>query len=233
MLGSHRIHSSSYHPQSNGMIERFHRHLKGSITAHENTKWSDIIPIVLLGLRSAIKKDLNATSSQLVYGTTLRLPSDLISTDNLPGNATPTYVSNLISMMRKLNPIAPISHGSAKTYVNPSLKSCTHVFLRNDKIRPPLTPPYSGPHPVDNRNDKNFVITVNGKRTTVSIDRLKPAYKFSEEFEPTNNFSFLYKTNKQDNSDQNQSTSSEKPKITRSGRRVHFPKILVQDYFLY
>ncbi|GFW17850.1 transposon Tf2-6 polyprotein [Trichonephila clavipes] len=28
MMGSHRIHSASYHPQSNGMIERFHRHLK-------------------------------------------------------------------------------------------------------------------------------------------------------------------------------------------------------------
>ncbi|GBN30524.1 Transposon Tf2-6 polyprotein [Araneus ventricosus] len=27
MIGSHRIHSASYHPQSNGMIERLHRHL--------------------------------------------------------------------------------------------------------------------------------------------------------------------------------------------------------------
>ncbi|GFX31052.1 transposon Tf2-6 polyprotein [Trichonephila clavipes] len=34
MMGSHRIHSASYHPQSNGMIERFHRHLKSAIIAH-------------------------------------------------------------------------------------------------------------------------------------------------------------------------------------------------------
>ncbi|GFW17278.1 pro-Pol polyprotein [Trichonephila clavipes] len=77
MMGSNRIHSASYHPQSNGMIERFHRHLKSAIIAHEDAGWTDILPIVLLGLRSAMKNDLKATSSQLVYGTTLRLPSDL------------------------------------------------------------------------------------------------------------------------------------------------------------
>ncbi|GBN84322.1 hypothetical protein AVEN_215603-1 [Araneus ventricosus] len=51
MLGSHRIHSASYHPQSNGQIERFHGHLKSAIIAHEDTRWSDVLPILLLGLR--------------------------------------------------------------------------------------------------------------------------------------------------------------------------------------
>ncbi|GFU93887.1 transposon Ty3-G Gag-Pol polyprotein [Trichonephila clavipes] len=100
MMGSHRIHSASYHPQSNGMIERFHRHLKSAIIAHEDTDWSNILPIVLLGLRSAMKNDLKATSSQLVYGNTLRLPSDLISSESLHTSVAPTYVSKLITMMR-------------------------------------------------------------------------------------------------------------------------------------
>ncbi|GFW90623.1 uncharacterized protein TNCV_566611 [Trichonephila clavipes] len=60
MMGSHRIHSASYHPQR---------------------------------LRSAMKNDLKATSSELVYGTTLRLPSDLISSESLQTSVTPTYVS--------------------------------------------------------------------------------------------------------------------------------------------
>ncbi|GFX78384.1 pro-Pol polyprotein [Trichonephila clavipes] len=63
MMGSHRINSASYHPQSNGMIEQFHRHLKSAIIAHEDTGWTDILPIVLLGLRSAMKNDLKAASS--------------------------------------------------------------------------------------------------------------------------------------------------------------------------
>ncbi|GFT39043.1 transposon Ty3-G Gag-Pol polyprotein [Trichonephila clavipes] len=109
MMGSHRIHSASYHPQSNGMIERFHRHLKSAIIAHEDTGWTNILLIVLLGLRSAMKNDLKATSSQLVYGTTLSLPSDLISSESLRTSVTPTYVSKLITMMRKLSPISRFS----------------------------------------------------------------------------------------------------------------------------
>ncbi|GFY34526.1 transposon Tf2-6 polyprotein [Trichonephila clavipes] len=121
MMGSHRIHSASYHPQSNGMIERFHRHLKSAIIAHEDTGWSDILPIVLLGLRSAMKNDLKATSSELVYGTTLRLPSGLISSKSLQTSVTPTYVSKLITMMRKLSLISPDYHCCTKSYVHQSL----------------------------------------------------------------------------------------------------------------
>ncbi|GFU18992.1 transposon Tf2-9 polyprotein [Trichonephila clavipes] len=51
--------------QANGLVERLHRHLKSAIQAHENSKWSEIIPIVLLGMRSAVKKDINATCAEL------------------------------------------------------------------------------------------------------------------------------------------------------------------------
>ncbi|GFS43624.1 transposon Tf2-6 polyprotein [Nephila pilipes] len=50
-----------------------------------------------------------------------------------------------------------------------------------DKVRPPLTPSYSGPHMIKNRSDKNFVIDLKGKSITVTIDRLKAVYEFSEE----------------------------------------------------
>ncbi|GBM96323.1 hypothetical protein AVEN_182463-1 [Araneus ventricosus] len=68
-LGSHRIDSSSYYLQSNGMFQRLHRHLKSDIITHEDTGWSNVLPIVMLGLRSAVKNDLSATSLwyQLVY----------------------------------------------------------------------------------------------------------------------------------------------------------------------
>ncbi|GFS48924.1 hypothetical protein TNCV_3668481 [Trichonephila clavipes] len=34
-------------------------------------------------MRSSVKKDINATCAELVYGTTLRLPSGLFSTDKI------------------------------------------------------------------------------------------------------------------------------------------------------
>ncbi|GFW24853.1 transposon Tf2-6 polyprotein [Trichonephila clavipes] len=223
--GSYRIHSASYHPQSNGMIERFHRHLKSAIIAHEDDGWTDILPIVLLGLRSAMKNDLKATSSQLVYGTTLRLPSDLISSESLQTSVTPTYVSKLISMMRKLSPISPDSHSCTKSYVHQSLSTCTHVFLRNDEIQPPLTPPYTGPHLVKSRSDKIFVICINNKDVIVTIDRCRPAFEFSEDFNSQKvSSNFEPPLTKQQIEDK--AVVDKNIRTTRSGRHVHFPKRL-------
>ncbi|GFT91631.1 transposon Tf2-6 polyprotein [Trichonephila clavipes] len=56
LLGTNRILCCAYHPKANGLVERLHRHLKSAIKAHENSMWSEIIPIVLLGMRSAVKK---------------------------------------------------------------------------------------------------------------------------------------------------------------------------------
>ncbi|GFU84672.1 hypothetical protein TNCV_3781981 [Trichonephila clavipes] len=69
LLGTNRIRCSAYHPKANGLVERLHRHLKSAIKAHENSKWSEIIPIVLLGMHTAVKKNINATCAELIYGT--------------------------------------------------------------------------------------------------------------------------------------------------------------------
>ncbi|GFX82971.1 transposon Ty3-G Gag-Pol polyprotein [Trichonephila clavipes] len=180
MLGCNRIYSTSYHPQANGIIERLHRHLKGALKAHNHIQWTELLPIVLLGMRSALKDDINATCAQLVYGTTLRLPSDLVTSDSINQTANSIYVTSLIQTMRSLNPVSTAQHGTQNIYINPSLKTCSHIFLRSDKVNPPLTPPYTGSHLVISRNDKNFIIDLNGKQSTVSIDRIKPAYLLAD-----------------------------------------------------
>ncbi|GFU09662.1 transposon Ty3-G Gag-Pol polyprotein [Trichonephila clavipes] len=131
-------------------------------------------------MRSALKDDINATCAQLVYGTTLRLPSDLVTSDSINQTANSTYVTSLIQTMRSLNPVSTAQHGTQNIYINLSLKTCSHIFLRSDKVNPPLTPPYTGPHLVISRNDKNFIIDLNGKQSTVSIDRIKPAYLLAD-----------------------------------------------------
>ncbi|GBN53543.1 hypothetical protein AVEN_63879-1 [Araneus ventricosus] len=54
ILGSHRIHSVAYQPQSNGLTERLHRHLKSSLVSPENPRWTEILPLVLLGGRGGL-----------------------------------------------------------------------------------------------------------------------------------------------------------------------------------
>ena len=58
------------------MVERFHRRLKASLRAHHTPSWTDVLPLVLLGIRSTIKKYLQASSAELVYGSPVRLPGE-------------------------------------------------------------------------------------------------------------------------------------------------------------
>lgn len=74
MLGITHLRTTAYHPQANGIIERWHRSLKTAITCHKRQDWVNCLPIILLGLRNAFKPDIGTTAAQLVYGTTLRLP---------------------------------------------------------------------------------------------------------------------------------------------------------------
>lgn len=40
--------------------------------------WSETLPIILLGLRTAVKEDLECSSAELVYGQTLRVPGEIM-----------------------------------------------------------------------------------------------------------------------------------------------------------
>ncbi|GFX65421.1 uncharacterized protein TNCV_399721 [Trichonephila clavipes] len=61
--------------------------------------------------------------------------------------------------MRSLNPVSTAQHGTQNIYINPSLKTCSHIFLRSDKVNPPLTPPYTGPHLADVTDHSDLVQT--------------------------------------------------------------------------
>nr|VZH97631.1 unnamed protein product [Spirometra erinaceieuropaei] len=78
LLGCSRIRTTAYHPSSNGLVERFHRQLKASLRAHDNpSHWSEHLPLVMLGIRTALKPDLECSAAELVYGTTLRIPDSV------------------------------------------------------------------------------------------------------------------------------------------------------------
>ena len=77
LLGVQHHRTTAYHPQANGIIERLHRQLKSVLKARLiGPAWMDELPLVLLGLRSAPKEDLGCSPSELVYGTTIRLPGE-------------------------------------------------------------------------------------------------------------------------------------------------------------
>ena len=215
LIGSKRIRTTAYHPIANGIVERFHRQLKGALKASTDpTNWVDMLPLVLLGIRTSLKEDLRRSTAELVYGTTLRLPGEFFHNSDMQLDPA-TYVSRLQSTMQQLQPPQVRQQASRKTYVCKDLKSCTHVFLRHDAVKKPLQKPYDGPYKVIKRQDKHFTLEVKGSNTVVSIDRLKPAYlDESPSASQTNLAPSVSLT----------TPSSSKPIITRSGRQVHWPK---------
>lgn len=178
VLGTHRIRTAAYHPAANGLVERMHRQLKSSITAYgEPSRWTEVLPLVLLGMRTTLKSDLKCTSAELLYGTTLRLPGQFVEANKnevLPDSLQ--YVSRLRTMMDSLRPTPTRAKQATHVYMSKDLDNCTHVFLCRDAVRKPLQPPYDGPFRVLRRSPKTFTIEIRGRSKVISVDRLKPAH---------------------------------------------------------
>lgn len=182
LLGNHKIRTTAYHPQSNGMVERFHRHLKASLKAAANSaSWNSNLPWILLGIRTAVKEDLGCSSAQLLYGEALRLPGEFVGNSQTANEITCEVASKVRESILNSSPIFKKRCNYQKhMYVPQELHSCTHVFIREELKKGKLSPPYRGPYEVVERNDKNFTINVDGKRIVISIDRLKPAFLLKE-----------------------------------------------------
>lgn len=174
LLGMKRTRTTSYHPMANGMVERFHRHLKSAIMAHASPNWFHKLPIIMLGIRSVFREDLACSVAELVYGTSLRLPGEFFE----PASSIPDisqYLTILRSTMSALRPSSP-RPSSRSVFVPQELATATHVFVRTDAVKRPLQHPYTGPYEVLSRQPKYFTISINGRPNTVSLDRLKPAH---------------------------------------------------------
>ena len=170
-LGISRSRTTAYHPMSNGMVERFHRHLKA---ACGGPGWFPRLPLVLLGLRSVFRKDLDYSVAELVYGTTIRLPNEFMEAGSTVPDSS-HYVTAVRTIMRDIRPTEP-RNASRSVYVHKDLSSASHVYVRHDGTKKPLQPPFNGPYKVLSRHAKHYELDIDGRADTVSLDRLKPAY---------------------------------------------------------
>lgn len=183
-LGISKIRTTAYHPQANGMIERWHRTLKSALMARGNTEnWVNELPTVLFGLRASLRDDTGISAAELVYGTTLKLPGDFFEPTTLSSPESDIFLRDLRARIRNLAAVPKRPHRQENIFVHPELTTCSHVFIRCDHISRPLTPPYSGPYKVIERGDKHFKIMVSDNIKTISIDRLKPAFLVHQDSE--------------------------------------------------
>ena len=232
IFGCKHLRTTAYHPIANGIIERFHRQLKGALKAHApNPHWTELLPVVLLGIRTALKSDLQCSVAELVYGTTLRLPGEFFVQDTSTAvDDSSALLTTLKAAMRDLRatPVRPQPQRHA--YVSNELSTATHVFVRNDTVRKPLQQPYDGPFKVLDRAAKYFTLDLKGRSDKVSLDRLKPAHLDSFPQLPqlsTPSPSTLPTQPAPTLSPKHPSSNIAPARTTRSGRKVHFPDRLM------
>ena len=187
VMGTKHNQTTAYHPMANGLVERLHRQLKSSIMARSSgTDWMDHLPLVMLGIRSAWRTELDCSPAELVYGMALKVPGFMLG-DNSGRQELPSseFVQDLFTRMRTLEPVEMAHHATAKVNIPAAIDEAEYVYIRTDAVRAPLVRPYTGPFKVLQKSAKYFTVLKNGKSDTVSIDRLKPAAVYDESTQKT------------------------------------------------
>ena len=121
------------------------------------------------GPRAAPKEESGVSSAELVQGSPLVLPGQLLDTPEPPAES-------FIRQLREAPEPRPPSYAAAASMANlpAALRTAQYVYVRRGQAAPPLTPLYQGPYPVASRTPKAFTIDLGGRQEVVSVDRLKP-----------------------------------------------------------
>ena len=94
-LGIQKLNTTSYHPQCNGMVERFNRTLKAMLRAHAarfGPQWDRYLSGVLYAYRNTPHESTGEKPSYLLFGLDCRTPPEAMFTN--PSSITPTDIED-------------------------------------------------------------------------------------------------------------------------------------------
>uniref|UniRef100_A0A671PPZ2 Integrase catalytic domain-containing protein n=1 Tax=Sinocyclocheilus anshuiensis TaxID=1608454 RepID=A0A671PPZ2_9TELE len=81
LLGINKTRTSSYQPQSDGMIERFNRTLLSMLSFYvddNQQNWDVLLPYVMMAYRSSIHSSTGFTPYKVLFGQEMVLPVDIM-----------------------------------------------------------------------------------------------------------------------------------------------------------
>ena len=168
-LGCNKQLTTSYRPQANGLVERFHRRMKDALRARLNGRqdWQNHLPWVMLGVRTAPREESSSSAAQHALGTSLFLPGQFVSDE--------TFGDVVDRLKHGLPPLETVHNRRAPQRGVDRLKNAPMVFVRNDHLsKPTLAPLYTGPFEVVGRHESHYDVKVGDKVEPVNIHRLKP-----------------------------------------------------------
>ena len=104
VMGVKKVNTSAYHPQSDGLVERFNRTLIDMMSksvAAGVCEWDEKIPYVLFAYRATTQSSTGESPFRLLYGRDPQLPTETTLSPTLPRAqiALDDYMTNLTREM--------------------------------------------------------------------------------------------------------------------------------------
>jgi hypothetical protein len=175
LLSICHVPTTAYHPQANGLVERFHRRLKDALRARmASSDWYAHLPMVMLGIRSAWREGSDFSPAEAVFGAQPVLPGHFLDS---PESPSPNFLKELQNVLSGKTPPPPVHNSIPGPLTLPEdLLLASHVFVRRDGAQSPLSAAYDGPFRVLERSLRFFKLQVGSRTDTVSTLRLKPCH---------------------------------------------------------
>jgi hypothetical protein len=195
-LGIDKTRTSAYHPQSDGLVERFNRTLEDVLSKYVSPTqrdWDEHLPLALMAYRSSIHESLGESPAKMMLGRDTALPVDLIfgpPPSDSPDENVPQYLEDLITKMHTVHEMARdnmlAASASQKRHYDHRANPTQYakgdaVWLHNPaRIKgrsPKLQSPWEGPYLVVKVLSDIVYQIQRGPQTKTRVvhhDRLKP-----------------------------------------------------------
>ncbi|KAI8480272.1 hypothetical protein Bbelb_419750 [Branchiostoma belcheri] len=194
-LGIRKTRTTPYHPQCDGLVERFNRTLKEMLTKYVSESgddWDDHLPHVLLAYNTSVHASTGFTPFYLTHGREATLPADIL----MGAAPTPQSLSSLRTAFRQVRRNA--QSASARQKLAYDAKISHHVpYQAGDRVwlhdpttaRQKLKPKWKGPYTVTDRLTPDGVTyrlrDPDGRTQVVHYNRLKRCFDPPQGTTPT------------------------------------------------